>query len=280
MKGKGLYLWQVKLVLGGNPSAIAKRAKQMRLSHVIVKAADGTGRYNLRTPLMTDDIIGPLIAELAAVGIPTFGFHFIYGNQPEAEADRAIERINKYKFAGWVVNAEGHFEAAGKGVAATKYMARLRANTPTTLPIGLTTFRFHKNHEAFPWRQFFEWIDFHQPQVYWQAAHNPAVQLETSLAQYRALEKSYGMSPKPYYPIGAAYHEHGWQPTIPEIIQFDAKAKDLGLQSVSFWEWGHAVRYGFEETIANIRWPGDEPLTLEQRVQDLERRVGALEGKA
>lgn len=274
MNGKTIFIWKVKDVYGGDPKKIAARAKEMGLTAVLVKAANWVQRYNLRPPLNLDNIIGPLIEELSAVGIDTYGWQYIYGDLPEQEAARAIERIQKYSFKGWIIDAEGEYEAAGMAAAATRYMIALGNGLPSDYPIGLTTYRYPNVHEGFPWRIFLPQVDFYMPQVYWMQAHDPAYQLDKSLTQYRKRENELNISPKPYYPVGAAFYENGWQPTLDEIKAFHAKAIDLGLNSVCYWEWSDAILRGIEPTLAELPWPGYEAPTWKESITAWARSQG------
>ena len=63
-------------------------------------------------------------------------------------------------------------------------------------------------------------------------------------------------SSRPLIPVGAAFSEHGWQPTAEDVQIFLQKAQELNLSSVSFWEWTDArsgCLPGVWEAIAGIR---------------------------
>ena len=47
LKGKGYFMWQVPKCDGGDPARIAARSQAARLSHVMIKIADGANwAYN------------------------------------------------------------------------------------------------------------------------------------------------------------------------------------------------------------------------------------------
>lgn len=252
---KNIYLWQIKNVSGGNPAVIAARAHALGLKSVWIKAADGPVRYNLTLlNIWLDTIIQPVIDALAQYGIEAWAWQYNYGTSPEAEADRLLERQAKYHFAGWILDPEREYKTAG-AAAANRFFSRLG---DLSVPLGLSTYRYPTVHPDFPWAAFVPRVDFYAPQVYWVGATNPAQQLDRCVAEYRAMETRYGIAPKPIIPTGAAYHENGWQPTHAQIIEFFNRAKELGLPGVSFWEWGHAQRYGFEDLIASLDGGGDD----------------------
>lgn len=272
-QGKTLFLWQVNQVLKGNPAAIAERAADMGLSAVFVKAADGIDPYNQRQLALVwkDDVIGPLIEALAKVGIATWGWQYIYGFYPAQEAQRAIERMKKHPFAGWVVDAEA--EMKGAEGAANVYMNTLREALPGAT-IGLTSYRYPTLHPELPWRALLRKVDFHMPQVYWAAAHNPAQQLTRSIAELRALEKQLGLNVLPIVPAGAAYREHGWQPLASEMVDFVAAVREKDLPGYCMWEWGCAIRAGLEDTLMELDDMKPAPvvtLSVEERLEKLEK---------
>jgi len=268
MQGKNMYLWQIKNVSGGNPATIAAQAHAMGLNSVWIKAADGPGAYNLKLlNTWLDIIIQPVMDALRSYGIGVWAWQYNYGSNPEGEADRLLERQAKYHFDGWILDPESEYKLAGAS-AAERFFSRLGSRS---FPLGLSTYRWPYVHPEFPWLPFMREADFYAPQVYWMQAHNPAQQLERCVAEYRQKGASYHLPERPIIPVGAAYHENGWQPTHTEIQEFFDRARAMGLPGVSFWEWGHAQRYGFEALIGSFSWATG--LTLEQRVAALETWV-------
>ncbi len=255
--GKAFFLHQIKAVSGGDVKSIAAEGVTLGLSHVSVKVADGTGIYNLRLGLF-DDYIPALQSALDAVGIQMTGWHYVYGDNPNGEARKSIERVKKFGLKSFIVDAEAEFKKTGKAAAARAYMDALRAGLPG-VSIGVSTYRFPSYHPEFPWREFLERADYYVPQVYWAGSTNPAAQLDRCIQEYRAVEKRFALPEKPVLPAGAAYHENGWQPTTCEMDEFDARTRALDLPGVLWWEWGHAQRYGFIATIAAHPWPGVIP---------------------
>jgi len=257
MIGTGVWIWQVKQMFGGNANAIdplelAAQAQERGYTHVIVNVADGVRRYNLRPPLWTDDILPALFDALRGAGIKVLGFHFVYGNYPGREAQVANARIEGLQMDGFVVNAESQYY--NKRNQAQRYMDSVRLANPD-LPIYLSTFRFPTLHAPFPFREFLDRCSPGgiMPQVYWQGATNPAAQLARSLREFEQL----GYGQLEYVPTGPAYREHGWQPSIQELVAFHFACLELDLQAANWWRWGTARSLGFEDTIAGFEWPED-----------------------
>ncbi len=246
---------------------------------MFLKVADGIRAYNLRPPLWLDNIVGPLTNAFHGAGIKVYGWQYVYGKSAIGEANRAIERVNKFNLDGFVVDAEQEFKLAGKAEVAKSYMSILRANLK--VPVGLTSYRFPTLHPEFPWKEFLERSDFNMPQVYWQGAHNAGAQLETSISQFKALEDKLGLKHLPIYPIGAAYHENGWTAQASEMHEFFDRAAKL-VPAVSWWEWGCAFRAGLENEFATMQWPGvvpPPPVGVEERLTALEADMKAVKAK-
>jgi len=229
LTGKGIYLWQIRHTLGGDPEKIAEAVSDAGMSHVWMKVADGPGRYNIDP--QGKDLVPELIEELGKRGIACWGWQYVYGRYPELEAQRAVQRINELDLDGFVVNAEGEYKSAGADNART-YMRELRRGAPNLL-IGLSSYRFPRLHATFPFDAFLEYCDFNAPQVYWMGAHNSADQLRACIQEYAQYA---GTFPRPVFPTGAAYSEYGWRPSVAEVVAFMDATRDLKLSGFNFWE--------------------------------------------
>jgi hypothetical protein len=231
LNGKGIYLWQIKRVAGGDPAAIASMASAAQLTHVLIKVADGKYGYGFSGGT---DLVPGVVAALKAKGIQAWGWQYVYGADHKAEANKAIQRVKGLKLDGFVVNAEGQFKAKGMADIARKYMKLLRAGLGNT-PVGLSTYRYPSVHYQFPFGVFLEYCDFNLPQIYWVESVNPAQQLKKSYDEYKKITPW-----KPYVPTGAAFAQGNWTVTPAQINEFISKARDMKLSGVNFWEMGSA----------------------------------------
>jgi hypothetical protein len=236
LSGKGMFIWMIRFTLNGDVKAIADRLEAAGMTHVWIKVADGAGRYNINPQGV--DLVPGLIAELRMRGIACWGWQYVYGKYPDAEAAMAIRRIRELDLDGFVVNAEVEYKSAG-AAGARKYMGLVRGAFPN-LSIGLSSYRFPSVHPEFPFDAFLELCDFIAPQVYWVGAHNAGEQLRRCLTEYRTLIDTQ----RPVFPTGSAYKENvkiggvfvSWQPSEAEVIEFMDTAKELGLPGFNFWE--------------------------------------------
>lgn len=276
LQGKGMYLWIISRVEGGDPAKIAATAKQAGLSHVLIKVAHGSWFYNVfwkdakdewhwSAPSTTKgpgnipavDHVPALVEELRKVGISPWGWHYIFGNQPAAEAARSIERVKDLGLDGFVVNAEKEFKFKSMEAPAREYMAALRKGLPNK-PIALSTYRYPSYHRPFPFETFLEKCDLNMPQVYWVQSNNPAYQLRKSMAEYGALSVR-----RPYFPTGAAYKEHGWAATPEQVQEFMEACFAEGLPGFNFWEWRDARQWDggtLWKPIREFKVLGDQPV--------------------
>lgn len=235
LSGKGIYLWQIKRVAGGDPAAIASMAAAAKLTHVLIKVADGKYGYGFSGGT---DLVPGVVAALKSKGIQAWGWQYVYGANHKAEAQKAIDRVKSLKLDGFVVNAEGQFKAKGMADIARKYMKLIKTGLGST-PIGLSTYRYPTIHYQFPFSVFLEYCDYNLPQIYWIESVNPAQQLKKSYDEYKKVTPW-----KPYIPTGAAFAQGNWSVTQAQINEFLAKAREMKLAGANFWEMGSANENG------------------------------------
>lgn len=269
--GKGVFIWNLSACSGGDPERIAAELKGMGCSWAAVKMADGTLDKNL-------PLLGPAVEVLSREGLAVWGWHYVYGANRlgvpfvKAETARAVQVIRDYQPAGWIVDAEGEYKRKGSAAWANTYMTGLKSAFPA-LPLGLCSYRFPSLHPEFPWRDFLGYMDFHIPQVYWIQNHNPGAQLRQSFRELTALRSL------PVVPVGAAFQEGGWHPTVAEIDEFDRTAHELKLPGVSWWcldDEGIEKHPEFREAITRHKWapPAPPAPTWPQAVTEFLRILG------
>ncbi len=237
LKGKGYYIWQVRHCEEGDPDRIATLARKANLSHVMIKIADGTFPYNVDLD-SGYDYARPVIKRLQAHNVQVWGWHYIYGDYPEQEAEIGFTRALELGVDGFVVDAELEYETPTKAAAASRYMTILRNNLGS-IPLALSSFRYPSFHIDFPWTNFLERCDYNMPQVYWEQSHHKAG--EQLLRCVNDFKKKRPF--RPIIPTGPTYKQGGWIPYKEEIIEFMDVAKKLGLTAVNFWYWDGCRRY-------------------------------------
>jgi hypothetical protein len=247
LQGKGYFIWQIPNCEGGSPNNIATLAQDAQFTHVLVKIADTKYSYNIYNGV---DMVPPLVQALRAKNIQVWGWHYVKGDDPIAEADKAIERVQQFNLDGYVIDAETEYKEPGKATAATKFMNRLRAGLPDTT-VALSSYRYPSYHPQLPWREFLEKCDLNMPQVYWLFAHNSSDQLTRCVREFQALTPY-----RPVVPVGAAFREYNWEPTAGEVQEFLQTSQSLNLNAANFYSWDSSRTYLVEvwNTIHDYPW--------------------------
>lgn len=266
LQGKGWFIWQISRCEGGSPDAIAQKAADAGLSHVLLKVAERTFSFGLDQS--GRDLVPPVVAALQGRGIQAWGWHYIYGDNPGGEASIAVKRCTQLGVDGYVLDAEAEYKLPGRAVAARSFMSALRAGLPD-LPVALSSFRYPSLHPQLPWKAFLEKCDLAMPQVYWEQAHNPEQQLDRSAAEF-ANAALVGFV-RPFVPTGSAYGAGNWKASADELTRFLTKAVSLSLPAANLYNWDSACSAGngdMWDAVANFNWPGAKPQTMAARYID------------
>jgi hypothetical protein len=282
-KGKGIFIWY--LFRAGTPGEAAAKAVKAGIRWVAIKmqngmlVADGRSQstFNAQDP-------EAYVKAFKDAGVAVYGWPYLYGSSTylyDREVEASINAINRFQVDGWLLDIEGQWEDQGKAGMADGYCTRVRAAIPDTVGFGLCSYRFPSLHASVPWAAFLKHMDFHAPQVYWVGSHNPAVQLQRSIKELQAIKKL------PFVPVGSAYAEGKWAPTVEDINAFYGEVIASSCPAWSWWEWKLAYeRPEWWDAISAQASPDVEeppvvvdPPSLEQRVTALEQRVTALEKK-
>lgn len=252
LSGKGMFIWRVRGCEDGVVSAIANLAVQSGLKHILLKVADGNFTYNIDTKTGAD-LAAPLVHELRGRGIQVYGWQYVYGYDPLKEADIAIKRVQQLNLDGFVIDAEREYKQPGRDRDARAYMLRLRGGLPSTVPVGLSSYRYPSLHPQVPWKEFLLRCDFNMPQVYWLASYNPGDQLKRCVQEFQRLTPY-----RPIIPTGVAFKYGTWAPTVQQITEFMQTAQSLNMPAVNYWEWSRCRKYLPEiwELIKAYPWPG------------------------
>lgn len=250
LQGKGYFLWQIPKCEGGDANAIANAAHQAGFTHALIKIANGTYGYNVTSAGV--DLVPPVAQALRSRGIHVWGWHYLYGDDPVGEANKAIQRIQQTGMEGYVMDVEREYKDPGKSAAAVTFLDRMRAAFPN-LPLALCSYRFPSYHPQVPWKEFLARSDINMPQVYWEQTHNPADQLQRTLDEFQS------MTPiRPIIPVGAAYRTGSWAATPEDVTAFLQMAKNLNFSAANFWEWSNTRSFlpDVWSAIAEFSWSG------------------------
>jgi hypothetical protein len=248
LTGKGMFIWKIQNCHNGSVSEITRRSVVSKYSHVLIKIANGIYSYNFDWEKKID-LVPPLVAALKSEGIQVWGWHYLFGDQPGQEAQKAISRIRQLGVDGYVLDAEGHYK--GKYSSAATFMSQLTASVQD-IPIALSSYRYPSLHPQLPWNEFLAKVDLNMPQVYWMFGTNPGAQLKKSIAEFKNMKYT-----PPIFPTGAAFTEFGWTPTLSEVREFMRKCKELKMPGFNMWEWASLHNYlpaEYYRTIRDFVW--------------------------
>jgi hypothetical protein len=216
--GDGMWIWYVDKSEGGNLDAIAARAKAAGMSTVFVKSADGGDVWKQFSP--------QLVAELHARGLRACAWQFVYGADPQAEANAAAASIAAGADC-FVIDAETKYE--GRYAAAQRYLAALRRAIGPSYPLGFTSFPYVDYHPRLPYSVFLGpgGAQANLPQVYWKAIGGS---VDAVSAKTVAQNRIYGT---PIAPLGQSYNA----PKAGDLRRFRALWAGYGAGGMSWWSW-------------------------------------------
>jgi hypothetical protein len=261
LTGKGFFIWQIPHCESGDPSRIAARSAAAGLTHVLIKIADAGSAFNLDRN--GRDLVPPVVAALHARGIQVWGWHYVYGYDPDAEARVAVQRTNALQLDGYVIDAEVQYQLAGRNAVAQSFCRQLRAGLGN-LPVALSSFRYPTVHPQLPWSTFLQYCDYNMPQVYWEQSHDGAAQLARSVNEFRKITPY-----RPIVPTGPAYSNAGWRPAASELTAFMQEALELQLPGVNFWSYDFSTQSAYIDlwnAVATFPWPSGPSSDIAERL--------------
>ena len=116
VRGKGIWIWGLSEIEGGNVSAIIERCKNVGIEWVAVKCGDGVNFWD-------EQCTPSLITQFQDAGIRFLGWQYVYGDDPVGEAGVANEILGA-GVDGFIVDAEGEYE--GKPDKSIIYLENIR----------------------------------------------------------------------------------------------------------------------------------------------------------
>ena len=229
LEGKWIWVWNWRRCSGGDPQAVADRLKSAGCAGALVKAFDGP--YWFDQGLSFRDICRRLKARGAGVG----GWGYLYGEDPAAEAGRAIETAQYGEADFLVLDVESEFK--GRPEAAEDVCGRIRESLGPDYPLYFSSFAIARYHQSFPFESFRRYCTGTAPQVYWNAFRWPLGQaLGWTYDDYSAMQ----LPPEEVFPVGGLYQEGAVRyPQPAEVRDFVRESAARGSGGVSFWSYEH-----------------------------------------
>jgi hypothetical protein len=244
--GSGMWIWYVSRSSGGDPAAIAARARLHGVRTVFVKSSDGTTWW--------PQFSSTLVSALEAQGVQVCAWQFVYWTRPAGEAALGA-RAATTGAACLVIDAESAYE--GRYAQAETYIKSLRAEVGPTYPLGLAGFPYVDYHRGFPYSVFLGpgGAQANVPQIYWKAI---GTSVDDAVAHTYAWNQVYQ---RPIFPLGQLYGD----PPPSEVQRFRQLTAARGAAGVSWWSWQSASARGWKaigspfEPLAGPPAPPDYP---------------------
>jgi len=221
--GNGMWIWELPKAEGGDPVAIAAKARAYGIATVFIKSADGAGTFN-------NQFSPQLVAALHANGLRACAWQYVYGVDPLGEAAQATAAIQAGADC-FVIDAEKQYE--GRYAQAQQYLAALRGQIGPAYPIGFTSFPYVDYHGKLPYSVFLgpNGAQANLPQVYWKDIGDT---VDAASALTLAHNRIYGTA---IAPLGQAYNN----PAPADVSRFRAIWAGYGSGGISWWSWQHAT---------------------------------------
>ena len=215
-----MWIWELSRSEGGDPAAIAARARSAGITTVFVKSSDGaTSRWAQFNPA--------LVAALHANGLRACAWQFVYGNDPIGEASLGADAIADGADC-LVIDAETQYE--GKYAAAQQYLFALRATVGPGVPDRAhARSRTSDYHPRLPYSVFLGpgGAQANLPQVYWKDIGGT---VDAVSGHTLAHNRIYGV---PIAPIGQTYDD----PPPEDVARFRSLWAAYGSAGLSWWSW-------------------------------------------
>jgi peptidoglycan hydrolase-like protein with peptidoglycan-binding domain len=233
-EGQGMWIWYVSHSDGGSVASIVAQAHAAGVTTLFVKSSDGSSNY-------WSQFSPQLVAELHSNGLKVCAWQYVYGTNPEGEANLGAEAVANGADC-LVIDAEGEYE--GHYGAAQTYIADLRAKIGAAYPLGLASFPYVYDHESFPYSVFLgpNGAQFNAPQMYWKDIGNS---VDTNYANTYISNRVYG---RPIFPLGQTYES----PSSAELVRFREEAIDYGATGLSWWDWQETSSTGWTSMAAAL----------------------------
>ncbi len=218
---RGMWIWELPATDGGNVAELIDQAKRYGIQTLYIKSGDGNAMWSQFTPT--------LVNELHAAGLHVCAWQYVYGYQPVAEANVALQAVRDGAEC-LVIDAETQYQ--GKYVQAQQYMGTLRSRLGSSYPIALAGFPYVDYHPTFPYSVFLgrNGAQYNLPQMYWQDIGTTVDGVYAHTFEFNELYQ------RPIYPLGQLYDS----PPVTSVKRFRSIGLAYKASGVSWWDWQSA----------------------------------------
>jgi Putative peptidoglycan binding domain len=220
--GRGMWIWELSGVDGGELGSIVDGAKYYGVHTLIIKSSDGANMWSQFTPA--------LVQTLHANGLRVCAWQYVYGDHPIWEADLGAQAVRDGADC-LVIDAEVEYD--GRYEQAQAYLRQLRKLIGYRFPVALAGLPYVDYHPAFPYSVFLGpgGAQYNMPQMYW---YTIGTSVDDVYAHTYLFNRPYD---RPIFPLGQVYSS----PPANQIERFRAAAESYGAAGVSWWDWADAT---------------------------------------
>ncbi len=282
IEDRAVWIWNLRRSAGGDPAAIAARARAAGVRSVFIKAADGASRLS--------QFSAGVVATLRADGLHVCAWQYVYGVHPALEAAAGVAAVGAGAQC-LIVDAEAEYE--GRYWAAQTYLDAVRSALGYDYPLALASFPYVALHPAFPYSVFLGpgGAQFDLPQMYWQSI---GASIDAVFANTFVFNRIYRRT---IVPVGEMYTS----PAASAVIRFRDLTVAYGAPGISWWDWAWATDANMWGPLSALLttpshfhgpdrlWPdlregsrGDDVLWLQEhlaRVMPAQRMTGLFAGQ-
>jgi hypothetical protein len=249
-KEKAIFLWTY-WDISDDPKVIADKLIEGGFEAVYVHCNDGpyeasygqmqaNGTYKDRL-----NCTDALVEELRSRGLVIYGWGAPYGVNTAAEIAMMVKQTRRYNLAGYIIDAEGTWDAQGDVISDTrKIITEYKAACPG-VPVAWCWWPlFHVPngtgvyHNKAILVEAMKYSDYAMPMAYWNwpLDVNGVKFVEGTVKQWREV------TDKPLILAGRAYNDAYGVASFTAVKSFDARARELGSIGISWWDLQHAVK--------------------------------------
>jgi hypothetical protein len=244
--GTHFFIWQVDQTCGGNVTAMINQAKDLGVTGVIIKFANGSLNGDPKSQAYMDKFKA-VVPAFKSAGFVVGGWIYQYMTDVQGEVDACFQAVEAG--ADWIV-LDGEVELQGKNAQVQQFGQLFRAKYPD-YPLAISSFAIADYHPEVPFNEYNSFVNLMMPQIYWaDMGWDTAVAFNASIASY----KKFG---KPILPTGQSYDKA----TPTDMVRFVQLVNGAGLTHLSWWDWQEALPGHLQAIKENLIIPqGDHPV--------------------
>jgi hypothetical protein len=257
---KAIFIWCYWDILGGDVHAIAAALVDAGFEAAYVHTNDGPweGSYGQMQPdgsyVDRVNCTPELVDALRSRGLAVYGWGAPYGTNTTGEISIMVSQTERYNLDGYVIDAEGRWDAQGDVLADTRrIITEYKAACPGK-PVAWCWWPMYQSLSGGTWhnkeilRLAMIYADYGMPMAYWNWGDSVArveAYLNESVRQWKVV------TTKPLITAGRAYLDQYGSPTYEAVTAFDRRSRELGVIGITWWDMQHAIR--LESTWSALR---------------------------